>query len=242
MLDLHCHLLPGVDDGAADLGVALEMAQVLVEAGFVAVAPSPHMGAGPGGDVSPQLATERLGELRRELHAAAIDLELLANGEHYVSVELFERIAAGEVVTVGGQSRWLMVELPWGGLADVEGVLFRLQTRGYRLLLAHPERAAFVDLDTLARLVDRGVRIQVEIGSFVGGYGVVEEERAWTLLERRLVHVLATDLHGPEGASEWLPAALAEVARHSAEALQRATLDNPRRIVADAPANAIEPA
>jgi len=241
MLDLHCHLLPAVDDGPPDMETALTMARMLTGVGFTGVAASPHMG-GPGGDVSPALATERRAELDRALRAEGIALELFANGEHYLSAELFERIASGDVVTVGGESRWLMVELPWGGLADVEGVLFRLQTKGFRLLLAHPERNTFLDLDVIARLADRGVRTQVEIGSFLGAFGRTEEERAWTMLERHLVHVLATDLHRPDRAGEWMPQALAAIAgSSSALAVQLGADENPRRMIADAAADAIAP-
>ncbi len=240
MVDLHCHILPGVDDGAADLATALEMARVLSGVGFTGVATSPHMGVGPGGDVAPALAAERRAELREALGANGIALELLPNGEHYLSAELFERVSRGEVVTVGGDSRWLLVELPWGGLADTEGVIFRLQTKGYRVLLAHPERNTFLGLDVLARLVDRGVRTQVELGSFLGAFGAAEQDRAWALLDRHLVHVLATDLHRPARAAEWLPKAFAAVADHSStDAVQLAAAVNPRRMLADEGADAI---
>ena len=101
MIDLHCHLLPSVDDGAADLDAALAMADVLVAVGFTIVAASPHMGTGPGGDVSRSRAEAARAILDGELTRRGVGLRVLPNAEHHVSGELFERLAAGDGVPVG---------------------------------------------------------------------------------------------------------------------------------------------
>ena len=161
MLDLHCHILPGVDDGSPDWETSLAMARLLVDSGFTQVAPSPHYGEGPGGDVPIAVADSLRSELREKLRVEGIDLEILPNAEHFVSPRLFERIEQDSVVTIGGEGKWLLVELPWQSIPESESVLFRLQMKGFRLVLAHPERYQYVEPDMVERLVQRGVKMQL---------------------------------------------------------------------------------
>src|SRR4051812_46097314 len=102
MLDLHCHILAGIDDGAPDLDSAVKMAKTLVQTGFHTVAASPHTGAGPGGDVSAALASECRATLTGRLVAENVPLRLLPNAEHHVSPELFGRLGTADIVSIGG--------------------------------------------------------------------------------------------------------------------------------------------
>jgi protein-tyrosine phosphatase len=233
VLDLHCHILPGVDDGASDLESALEMARVMVSAGYRSVAPSPHFGMGPGGDVGSDVAERTRDALRGNLRAAGIALDILPNAEHHVTPELFTRIDEKNVTPIGG-GRWLLVELPWQALVRPEEVLFRLQLKGYRLLLAHPERYSYVDVDMIDRMVGRDIHMQLEIGSFCKHYGRAAYKKALAMMDRGLAHVLATDLHGPDKASHLIDAGLAEVRkRYGDNAVLRGTHDNPHRVLED---------
>ena len=108
---------------------------------------------------------------------------------------------------------WLLTELPWQPLVDVEGVLFRIQAAGFRVLLAHPDRYNHLDTEVVARLVDRGVRTQLEIGSFANLYGRRGHFRAIDLADNGLAHVLATDMHSPADAPAWISAGLRAVGR-----------------------------
>jgi len=209
------------------------MAAALVDAGFTRVAASPHAGEGPGGDVSADAASLAREKLQQTLHQQGIGLELLANAEHHLSAAMLDRAARDEVVPIGGTGHWLLVELPWQQLADAPAALFRLQSAGYRLLLAHPERHSYLALDTVADLVDRGVRIQLELGSFLGQYGRQAANRAEMLVERSQAHVMATDLHTTKSAQQ-LPKMLARVASlFGSELLQQATQSNPEAILND---------
>ena len=239
VIDLHCHLLPGVDDGATDLPTALAMGELLVAAGFTHVASSPHSGEGPGGDVAPAAAEQARIALQEYFRQSGLPLTLLANAEHHVSPLLFDRIARGGVVPIGGSNNWLLVELPWQWMPNVDGVLFQLQLRGYHVLLAHPERYGFLDVKALRPLAERGVKLQLELGSFVGRYGSRAASRAQRLVQEGVAHVLATDLHRPQ---TWLGDALAEVARcFGDDALQRACATNPQAILNGCDGDAVLP-
>lgn len=241
MLDLHCHILPGVDDGAPDLAASLEIARQMVALGYTHIAPSPHTGGGVGGDVSTELNQTTRTALAAALAEADIPLGLHANAEHCLSPELFERLPHG-ATCIGGASKWLLVELPWERIPQPETQLFRLQTKGYRLLLAHPERYNYIDVDTVERLVERGVRMQVELGSFVDVYGDRARTRAEKMVAKGLVHVLASDIHRPKQVREWLGEALRTVGETYGEAaLKRATHENPNAILKDATATALMP-
>jgi len=122
----------------------------------------------------------------------------------------------------------------------LEDVIFRLQAKGWRILLAHPERFDFLTPLSIERLAERGVRMQMELGSLVGVYGDGVRSRAALMLEAGTVHVLATDLHRAEGAAEWIAAGLEAIRRRlGRRALTVGTALNPQRILDDAAPEAV---
>jgi len=240
-VDIHCHILPSVDDGAIDVDMSLEMARQLQNAGFSTVAPSPHYGFGPGGHVPPDKGAEARGVLQNALSSEGIGLKLLPNAEHHVSPEMFGFFQEGQVVPVGGQSKWVLVELPWNPIPKPEVILFRLSVKGYKLILAHPERYKYVDRRMVERLVSRGILMQLELGSYVGLYGQRAEERAWRYLERGWTHCVATDLHRPH-LDEFLPDAVrAMKSKVGEEGVERALRVNPTLLIDDASADQVRP-
>lgn len=235
MLDIHNHVLPAVDDGARSLDESVAIVRGLLACGFESLAPSPHHGGGSGGDVRPDTAQAARATLLAALEGEGITIELLPNSEHCVTPELFERMADGhEITPIGGSGRWLLVELPWEGVPRIDEMLFRIQTKGYRVVLAHPERYQFMEPDHARALVERGVKLQLEIGSFVGVYGDRARKRAENLLETGDAHVLASDVHRPEQC-QWVEAALEHLRSTYGDELVRLGCDqNPRALVSDA--------
>jgi protein-tyrosine phosphatase len=127
-------------------------------------------------------------------------------------------------------------------LATVDTLLFRLQAHGFRLLLAHPERCAWLDPGRLVGWVNRGVCVQLELGSFVGAYGLLTRNLAFRLVEQGLVHVLASDLHRPQELYDWVAGGLSSVESHfGSDVLGRAVSANPAAILSDAAVTAIPP-
>ena len=235
MIDVHNHILPGVDDGAQDMATALEMGRILCALGFDTIAASPHLGMGPGGDVCPKRAQEVRAELGEAFAAEGLDLKLLPNSEHHVTPELFERMHDNKIVGVGGASKWLLVELPWMPITNVADVLFRIRTKGFKLLLAHPERYKYLEVKDAEALVAQGVRLQLDLGSFVGLYGQRAEQKALEYMDLDLGHVLGTDLHQAEDAMAWISDAFKMIkSKWGEQVLEMGFLTNPRCLIADA--------
>lgn len=239
-IDIHCHLLPGVDDGPSDFDGAIAMARALSNLGFKVVAASPHMGFGPGGDVSNQAAEKVRLELQAALDAADIVLTVLANGEHYLTPELIEKVSGDMALTIGGNSRWLLVEPPWPSLTTLPAALFRLQSRGVKVVVAHPERYGWISLELAQELVKHGVKFQADLGSFWGFFGPKVQRQVYDFLELGLIHIVGTDLHSFKPADAWLRRGLESIGHALGDSgLELGLRDNPWKIINDAPVETI---
>ncbi|MHB1132153.1 MAG: tyrosine-protein phosphatase [Chloroflexota bacterium] len=220
MIDLHCHILPGLDDGPADADEALAMAALAVADGVRRVVATPHW-PDPG---APFLARRDavLAELRRLLAERGSPLQLSGGGEVLLEPDLAARQAGGDLPTLGA-GPYLLVELPFAApaLPNYTGqVLAELQVAGLRPILAHPERCAALQRQPqqLAGLVERGLLVQVNAASLGGGHGGQARRCAEQWLQGGLVHVLATDAHDPRERPPVLSAAVSAAARLVGEA------------------------
>jgi protein-tyrosine phosphatase len=219
VIDLHAHILPGLDDGPATPEAAVEMARAAVSAGTRAIATTCHVnhvfGLGPA-----ELAAARAA-LAERLAAEGVELELLAGGE--IAPERLPDLddEALRALALGG-GPYVLLECPLSPTgAALDMMVADLQRRGFGVLLAHPERSPSLirSPDLLATLVERGAVAQVTTGSLTGAFGETVRGAAQTMLERGLVHVLASDAHdarhrspelagvldGPQ--AEWMTAA-----------------------------------
>jgi protein-tyrosine phosphatase len=198
MIDLHSHLLPGIDDGAPDLEHALELARAAADQGTRVLAATPHLRA-DFPDVHADELASRCDEVRAAIHEAGIELEIAQGGEAGVMWAVNasdDELRAG---SYGGRGSDLLVETPYGPLGDTfEQLLFTLPERGYRLLLAHPENNPTFQRspERLHELVDRGVLLQVTARSLIRS----DRRRGPRALAEALVcdghaHVLASDAH-----------------------------------------------
>jgi protein-tyrosine phosphatase len=195
VIDLHAHILPGIDDGPPTTEAALEMARTAVAAGTRAIATTCHVGYHM--DVAPEQIVHGRETLAARLAYEGVDLELLAGGEiaHDRLPDLDDDVL--RTLTLGGGS-YVLLECPFAPVGDgLEPLVDDLQERGFDVLLAHPERSASFqrDPDLLAALVDRGALAQVTVGSLTGHFGRVPQRVAELLVREGLVHVLASDAH-----------------------------------------------
>lgn len=210
MIDLHCHLLPAIDDGPADLGAALTLAQAQVEAGVATAAVTPH-----ASDRMPNGSEEvarGVREMRIALRGAGIPLVLASGAELDLrrALDLPDEELAG--LALGG-GRLLLLEAPLTAVAPLEPGVEALQRRGWDILLAHPERAPMLqrDPEAVRRLVRAGVRTQLTAGGLSGQFGKPVQRFAERLVAEGLIHTFASDAHDtrrrPPGLREPLEAA-----------------------------------
>jgi protein-tyrosine phosphatase len=236
-VDLHCHLLPGLDDGAAGMDATVAHARRLEAAGVHDVACTPHIKRSdfPRVDIA-ELAARRE-DAQRAVDADGIDVRLHGGGElaHEDALVLgaddLERIAQGPA-----GARWLLLECPFAGLdEEVLDAAERLWELDFGVLIAHPERAATIaGADRrLRRLVARGALVQINATSLLGRHGPAATVGAAHLLREGLVWCLASDGH---------PGTRDDTLDRGRDALERLglgaraaelTQDNPRALLLD---------
>jgi protein-tyrosine phosphatase len=195
MIDLHCHILPGVDDGALDLEDSIGMARQAVNDGIEAICATPHIRHDH--DVRIEEIADRVEQLNERLRVEELPVTVLQGGE--VAETAVEGLSDEELdrVTLGG-GRWILLEPAPGRLTTVLlGRVVRLVERGYRVLVAHPERHVSADMyERIAGLVAAGALVQATADFFL-------RERfaagMTALAEAGLVHVLSSDAHSSHG-------------------------------------------
>jgi protein-tyrosine phosphatase len=196
VIDLHCHILPGIDDGPPTLDDALALARAQVDAGVRTVIATPHVTWDlPRNDAATIRAA--VDELSAQLRAAEIDLDVRAGAE--LAITRAAELDDDELraLAIGG-GPWLLVESPLTtGATGFDAILSHLQMRGHRLVLAHPERCpAFQrDPELLSRLVHGGMLTSLTAGAFVGRFGETVRRFALGLVREGLVHTVASDAH-----------------------------------------------
>ena len=234
MIDLHSHILPGLDDGARSFDDSREIAQAAVAEGVTAIAATPHV----RGDYPTRAARMEFGvsELRRFLQAERIDLAVLHGAE--IEIARLWEIEPDELMrlTLAHSRRYVLLEMPYRGWPrSLPAALSLLRGHGLMAIIAHPERNPEVQdrPDRLADVVRDGALVQITSASLDGRLGRASKTTSHRLLELGLVHLLASDAHGPHVRDVGLAEAVSEVGD---EALARfLTVDAPAAIVAGEP-------
>jgi protein-tyrosine phosphatase len=239
LVDLHCHLLPGVDDGAKTLADTLEMARALVDLGFSTVAPSPH--ARP--EYAPRETVEaRLAEVGAALEREGIALTLGRNAENVLDEAFLKGLGTSEARMLGA-GPYVLVELPYTApVPALPDILFRIRLKGARPVIAHPERCReFERKGRAAEAVRAGALLQMDVGALIGRYGGTPKKQARAFLDEGLYTLAATDLHAPTGARDWVGRALAELRGQVGErAFGQLFQEHPRRLLVGEPLESMQ--
>jgi protein-tyrosine phosphatase len=197
-VDIHCHLLPGIDDGAKDWDETLAMARLAVDDGTATIIATPHQlgnfGHNRGEDIRRLVA-----EVQQRIDAARIPLTVLPGADVRIEPDMVERLARGDVLTLGDHRRHVLLELPHELYLPLEPLLEQLSRRKIVGILSHPERNQGIlrQPDVLAPLVEAGCLLQITAGSLCGTFGPECQKFCEWLLAEGLVHFVSTDAHGP---------------------------------------------
>ena len=197
MIDLHCHLLSGIDDGAADLEESLEMARLSVAGGVSVIACTPHFFPGVYNNSGPDIRF-RIASLQSHLDDAGIDCRLVSGGDLHIAPDLLAKLKSGEALSLN-DGRYVLVEPPHHILPpNIEGLFFNLLSAGYIPILTHPERMSWIEREyaLVSRLVRSGVWMQITAAALLGDFG--SRAKGWSLrmLREGLVQIVASDAHG----------------------------------------------
>jgi protein-tyrosine phosphatase len=213
MIDLHSHVLPGLDDGARTLDESLAILRAAAEDGITRIAATPHVRA----DYPTPAATMERGveALNHAAHEAAIPIEVLAGGE--LDLEFASQLDDATLARfgLGGNAAVLLLECPYTGWPlELGDLAFRLAVRGFSVVLAHPERNPDVQAEPelLRPLVDAGVLVQLTAASVDGRLGSSARRASRALLDAELAHLIASDAHAPQIRAVGMAAAAAGVA------------------------------
>ncbi len=234
MIDIHCHILPGIDDGPSDMAESLEMSRVAALDGITRVVATPHV---KDDACPPALVRERVGELNARIAEEDIPLRILPGADTDASLD--PSLLRGHTINGTG---YLLVEFPHVFLPRSAGeVLFRLMVEGIRPIITHPERNCTImrDPSALLRLVETGALVQITAGSLTGGFGSEARECAFFLLERGVVSFIATDAHSSRGRRPVLSGALKAAGKVlGKERALRLVFSNPEAVLAGETVNA----
>ena len=196
MIDLHCHILPGLDDGAADLSVSTEMAKAFVADGVLVVACTPHILPGLYHNSGPQIR-HATAQLQQHLDRQAIPLRLVTGADNHIIPSFVTELRSGHLLSLA-DSRYVLVEPPHHVAPPrLEDLFFDLLVAGYVPILTHPERLSWINshYQAVLRLVHAGCWMQITAGSLTGAFGRNARYWAERMLNEGCVHLIATDAH-----------------------------------------------
>jgi protein-tyrosine phosphatase len=233
VIDLHCHVLPGIDDGPASLDGSVALARAAAAAGIETLVATPHVSAryhNEAATIAPLVA-----QVNDALAAEGVAVRVLAGAE--VAMTRVAELPAGELSRLGlGGGSWVLLEPPFGSVATgFDSIVDELQQQDRNVLLAHPERcqAFHRDPEIVSHLVSRGVRTSVTADSLVGRFGSTVRRFALAMLEQEIVHNVTSDAHDDVNRP---PGIAAQLDRAGYGALSEwFAVEVPRAILADRP-------
>jgi protein-tyrosine phosphatase len=195
-VDMHSHLIPGIDDGSKSMEESLELIKRLSSYGLRKIITTPHIMSEYYKN-TPEIISMGLEELRKAVKAESISIEIEAAAEYYMDEILLEKIKGGEKLLTFGEN-YILVETGFINKPQMLlETMFQLEMSGYKPILAHPERYQYLlaDKGLLEDLADRKILFQVNLLSLTGFYSKPVKDFAESLLERDLVKFFGTDCH-----------------------------------------------
>lgn len=200
MIDIHSHIIYGIDDGCKTIEDSIRTIVNLKNSGFDKLILTPHYIKGSNYNKDNKEKKERLSTLKKELESKGIDIELFLGNEIYITDDIDELVLKKEVTTLN-KSRYILIELPlYNKINNVEDYIYELKLKGYIPVIAHPERYSYFqeNYKEVNKLYESGVLFQSNYGSIIGNYGKEAEKLLEHLLKNNMVTFMATDIHRPE--------------------------------------------
>lgn len=230
--DIHCHCLPGVDDGPATIEEAIELCRALVNDGVTLVVATPHQLGRYDGQNSPADVGRAVRRLRQALVRNRLFLGVVAGGDVRLDERLEDLLLEKRIATVANKGRHLLLDLPRNAFIDPHEMILTLGARGVTPIITHPERNPHVRIEDAKEWVAAGALFQVTAASLTGLFGPSVEASAWQWVERGLVHLIASDAHDLTQRPPRFTEAIDQITRRVTHATaRRLCIENPLHVV-----------
>ncbi len=230
-VDIHCHILPGLDDGPESVEESIRMLDIAKEDGITDIVASPHIFKGVYENTVSGIM-EALEELRPESPGT----RLYAGADLRIGRNLVKKIEEGEIPLINDKN-YLLLELPTYSippLRELENVIHSLKIRGFTPIITHPERNAAIlsNMDVMAKLSDFGVAFQLTAMSITGNFGGEVQRASLRMIKERYIHLVASDAHDSVKRPPVLSRAYEVVSKKfGEEAAQRFFISNPLAVI-----------
>lgn len=195
-IDIHSHILPGIDDGAVNEKEALEMFKIAAESGIGSIIATPHFHYRRG-HATPMQIRKKVADMQQMLNEAGIPIRLYGGNELYYTHELLETVKAGEALTMAESDYVLLEFSPETERRKIQNAVYQFLSEGYYPIIAHMERyqAFQKHMDFAAEIFDMGAYYQINAGSILGAAGWTTKRFTKTMLQSGMIHFIATDAH-----------------------------------------------
>jgi protein-tyrosine phosphatase len=232
MIDLHCHMLPAVDDGAKTIQLGIEMAQQAYQEGIDHIFLTPHHMDSEY--VNHKDAVQKaVVNFQDTLNDNNIPLELRAGQEVHINGDLLNQIDNGDILYADGNGKYIMLELPHSGVPEyTNDMIFELKVRGITPVIVHPERNHGIqnDPDKLYDLVEQGCLTQLTATSYVGGFGSKVQKFTDQIVNAGLGFTFSSDAHNLQGRRFRMDEAYQRLSKNKGDNYVKTYLDNAESI------------
>jgi protein-tyrosine phosphatase len=233
-VDLHCHILPGVDDGPPAMDDALALCRMMVRDGFTDIVATPHMlGRWETSNVPADIRLA-VTQLQQELDAHHIPLNIYPGGEVRIDERIPRLLQSDGILTLADGKRYLLLELPPVGRIDPAMVMPHFTAANVRVILAHAERYESLceDHNAAAAWLDAGAALQLNASSLLGGTGQASMDAAWDWLGSGWIALIATDSHSVGSRRPRMAEVIDLIAKELDEATAKTVcIDNPAKVL-----------
>jgi protein-tyrosine phosphatase len=233
-VDIHCHCLPGVDDGPATISESLSLCRALVDEAVTTVIATPHQLGRFSDHNEAKYVREQVAALNDQLESNGIGLKVVPGGDVRVDERICRLIEADRILTLADGGKYILLELPHEVFIDIEPLLAELSTLGIRAIISHPERHPIIaeHPSVLLRWLARSAYIQVTCASLLGDFGATAQQVAWHFMALGWVCFVATDAHDLDGRRPRMKSSYNQIRTKLGEmTANRVCIENPLRVV-----------
>jgi len=233
-IDIHCHCLPGIDDGPATRPEALALCRALIDDCVTAVIATPHQLGRFNNCNEAGHIREKVSVLNEDLKSNGIGLTVMPGADVRVDERICQLLKADKVLTLADGGKYILLELPHDVFINIEPLLEELSSVGIQAIISHPERHSFLMKQPaiLPKWLKHSAHLQVTAASLLGDFGLIAQRAAWKFLSSGWASLVATDSHDLDGRRPRMSSAFEHISiKMGATIARRVCIENPLRVL-----------